>query len=118
MDRRQKNGIVWGSTGGYNGIDDLAVHWPYHFEVWGHGDVHTCRSTLGIWRWDAKDVWVLPTLAFRSTTKACSSDTLIQLDEYVAGLPPVPEAKASTAVSKQQGVSARSVLIAQHAIFG
>ena len=47
-------------------------------------------------------------------TKACSIDNLIQLDEYVAGLPPVPEPKASASKSEQPGVSARSVLVAQH----
>ena len=26
VDRQPKNGIVWGSTGGHNGIDDFAVH--------------------------------------------------------------------------------------------
>ena len=41
-------------------------------------------------------------------------DTLIQFGEYVAGLPPVPEPKASASKSQQPGVSAGSVLVAQH----
>ena len=46
VDKKLKNGIVWGSAGRYNGIDDLAVHCPYDCVVW---DMEMSTYAKALW---------------------------------------------------------------------